>query len=53
MKLNELAPQELDPSTEADLEWDRILQEDIKSGRLDGVIAEVKREYEAGETSPL
>jgi hypothetical protein len=53
MKLNELATTPIDAYTEADQEWDRILQADIKAGKLDAAIEQAKSEYDAGETAPL
>ncbi|MFZ5908875.1 MAG: hypothetical protein ACOYYU_02535 [Chloroflexota bacterium] len=36
----------------ADL-WDRQIEEDVKAGRLDKIIAEVDAEYDAGLSKPL
>ena len=33
--------------------WDKQIEEDAKSGRLDKVIAEVNGEYDAGLSKPL
>ncbi len=33
--------------------WDKQLEEDLEAGRLDTVLAEVDREYEAGLAKPL
>ena len=33
--------------------WDRQIEEDLEAGRLDALIAEVDREYEAGLSQPL
>ena len=33
--------------------WDRQIEEDLEAGRLDTVLAEVDREYEAGLAKPL
>jgi hypothetical protein len=33
--------------------WDKQIEEDAKSGRLDKIIAEVNAEYEAGLSKPL
>ena len=33
--------------------WDKQIEEDAKSGRLDKVIAEVNEEYNAGLSKPL
>jgi hypothetical protein len=33
--------------------WDKRIEEDLKTGRLDALLAEVDEEYEAGLTEPL
>ena len=33
--------------------WDKQIEEDLDTGRLDKVLAEVDREYEAGLAEPL
>jgi len=33
--------------------WDAQIEQDLESGRLDSVLAEVDAEYEAGMTQPL
>ncbi|OIN95006.1 MAG: hypothetical protein AUJ21_04010 [Anaerolineae bacterium CG1_02_58_13] len=33
--------------------WDKQIEEDAKSGRLDRIIAEVNEEYNAGLSKPL
>jgi hypothetical protein len=33
--------------------WDKQIEEDAKSGRLDKIIAEVNEEYNAGLSKPL
>lgn len=33
--------------------WDNQIVDDLNAGRLDGLIDEVKQEYQAGLTSPL
>ena len=33
--------------------WDKQIEEDVKSGRLDKLIAEVDEEYDAGLSKPL
>jgi len=33
--------------------WDKQIEEDAKSGRLDKIIAEVNAEYDAGLSKPL
>jgi len=33
--------------------WDKQIEEDAKSGRLDRIIAEVNAEYDAGLSKPL
>ncbi len=33
--------------------WDKQLEEDLEAGRLDAVLAEVDKEYEAGLGGPL
>ena len=33
--------------------WDRQIEEDLEAGRLDAVLAEVEKEYEAGRAEPL
>ena len=33
--------------------WDKQIEEDLKTGRLDALLAEVDKEYEAGLTRPL
>ena len=33
--------------------WDKQIEEDLEAGRLDGVLAEVDKEYEAGLSEPL
>ena len=33
--------------------WDRQMEEDLDAGRLDALLAEVDREYEAGLAKPL
>jgi phage terminase Nu1 subunit (DNA packaging protein) len=33
--------------------WDRQIEEDLEAGRLDSVLAEVDKEYEAGRAEPL
>lgn len=53
MKLNEIANIELDPTTEADLEWDRILQEDLRNGRLDHLLEALDAELADGELEEL
>ncbi len=33
--------------------WDKQIEEDLEAGRLDALLAEVDREYEAGSSQPL
>ena len=33
--------------------WDKQIEDDLESGRLDGLLAEVDKEYEAGLARPL
>lgn len=33
--------------------WDKQIEEDLESGRLDSIIADVDAEYEAGLAQPL
>jgi len=33
--------------------WDRQIEEDLEAGRLDALLAEVDKEYEAGLGQPL
>ena len=33
--------------------WDRQIEDDLDTGRLDALLAEVDREYEAGLARPL
>jgi hypothetical protein len=33
--------------------WDKRIEDDLESGRLDAMLAEVDQEYEAGLTQPL
>lgn len=33
--------------------WDKQIEEDLETGRLDGVLAKVDEEYEAGLGQPL
>ena len=33
--------------------WDKQIEEDLEAGRLDAVLAEVDKEYEAGLGKPL
>jgi hypothetical protein len=33
--------------------WDKTIEEDLESGRLDRVLAEVDAEYEAGLARPI
>ena len=33
--------------------WDKQIETDVNAGRLDNLIDEAKREYQAGLTSPL
>lgn len=33
--------------------WDEQIERDLEAGRLDGLLAEVDREYESGSTRPL
>ncbi len=33
--------------------WDRQIEQDLEAGRLDELLAEVDREYEAGLARPL
>ncbi|MBV9852359.1 MAG: hypothetical protein JO250_22065 [Armatimonadetes bacterium] len=33
--------------------WDRQIEEDLEAGRLDAILAEVDREYKAGQARPL
>lgn len=33
--------------------WDKRIEEDLETGRLDKVLAEVDKEYEAGLAEPL
>ncbi len=33
--------------------WDKQIEDDLDSGRLDSLIAEVEKEYEAGLARPL
>ena len=33
--------------------WDKQIENDLESGRLDALLAEVNREYEAGLAQPL
>jgi hypothetical protein len=37
---------------QADL-WDQQIEKDLEAGRLDGLLAEVDKEYEAGMARPL
>ena len=53
MKLNELAKTELDPTTEADLEWEATLRMHAADGTLAAIAAHVEEEYEDGKTEPL
>ncbi|MGB0384987.1 MAG: hypothetical protein ACPGWR_09210 [Ardenticatenaceae bacterium] len=34
-------------------QWDRQIEHDLEAGRLDGLLAEVDEEYEAGLALPL
>lgn len=33
--------------------WDQRIEDDLKAGRLDSLVAEVTREYDNGEARPL
>jgi hypothetical protein len=33
--------------------WDKKIEEDLEAGRLDAILAEVDRQYEAGLAQPL
>ena len=33
--------------------WDKQIESDLESGRLDAMLAEVDAEYEAGQAQPL
>ncbi len=33
--------------------WDKQIEDDLEAGRLDALLAEVDREYEAGLSRPL
>ena len=33
--------------------WDRQIADDLEAGRLDALLAEVDKEYEAGQAQPL
>ena len=33
--------------------WDRQIADDLESGRLDAFLAEVEKEYQAGQAQPL
>ncbi len=33
--------------------WDKQIKEDLEAGRLDALLAEVDKEYEAGLSQPL
>ncbi|MBW3622589.1 MAG: DUF2268 domain-containing protein [Armatimonadetes bacterium] len=33
--------------------WDRQIENDLETGRLDSLLVEVEREYEAGSAQPL
>ncbi len=33
--------------------WDRQIEEDLKAGRLDALLADVDKEYDAGLSQPL
>lgn len=33
--------------------WDKQIEEDLEAGRLDALLAEVDKEYEAGSGQPL
>lgn len=33
--------------------WDRQIEQDLESGRLDSLLSEVEREYAAGAAKPL
>ncbi len=33
--------------------WDERLERDVESGRLDGLVEEAEREFEAGRCEPL
>jgi hypothetical protein len=33
--------------------WDKQIEDDLEAGRLDAVLAEVDKEYEAGLAKPL
>jgi hypothetical protein len=33
--------------------WDKQIEEDLEAGRLDALLAEVDKEYEAGLAEPL
>ncbi len=33
--------------------WDKQIEEDLEAGRLDALLAEVDKEYEAGLSQPL
>ena len=34
-------------------EWDRQIEEDVKTGRLDMLVREAVKEYRAGQTTPF
>lgn len=33
--------------------WDKQIEDDLEAGRLDDILAEAEREYEAGLSTPL
>jgi BioD-like phosphotransacetylase family protein len=33
--------------------WDQQIEEDLEAGRLDALLAEVDKEYQAGQAQPL
>lgn len=33
--------------------WDKQIEDDLEAGRLDDILAEAEREYEAGLATPL
>ena len=33
--------------------WDRRIEQDVQTGRLDGLIEEAEREFESGRCEPL
>jgi hypothetical protein len=53
LKQAEIIRRAIDSYFSDDDEWDRQMKRDYQAGRLDGIIAKARRQYENGEYSEL